>query len=209
MFDLYDSIATQILNCMAALDNEAFLWTPRFTVPDEHLGIPDIGYQEIPVTFPWRTKSRHCDKARSIIKAMKRPPLIQQGYDGASYLPENDTVFLPDRTQFHSEEELYATVFHELVHSTGHESRLYRPRMQIVFNQSADPDLQNAEEEVLTELAAAFLCAHSGIIENTIRGSVAYIRDWAAVISPSNTACAVIDALPDAKRACAYILGQK
>lgn len=204
---LYDSVTTQILNRMEAVDPEAFVWKPRFTVPDDHAGVPHRHYSEIAITYPWLTKSRQCDKARHIIKSMKNPPLIQQGYDHAAYWPEDDIVVLPDRTRFHSEEYLYATAFHELVHATGHGSRLNRSLMQISFNNSAAPDPREAEEEVLTELTAAFLCAESGIIEATLGSSVAYIQGWASTISPQNTACPVIDLLPAARKTCGYILG--
>lgn len=206
MSALYDQTTVQILNRIEALDEQAFVWKPRFTVLDSHTSTAKRYSIEVAAIYPWRTRSRDCDKARSIMKAMSNPPLIKKGYDCAAYCPKDDIVTIPDRAQFHSEEEFYSTLFHELVHSTGHKSRLDRSLFQINFNRSADPDPIEAEEEVLAELTSAFLCAHAGIIESTIASSVAYIRGWSTILSPQNTACALLDVLPAAKRACDYIL---
>jgi len=203
---LYDEITVQILNRIEALDEQAFIWKPRFTVMDSDITTTKRYTFEVDAIYPWRTRSRDCDKSRNIIKAMNNPPLIKQGYDYAAYCPIEDTVKIPDRTEFHSEEEFYSTVFHELVHSTGHNSRLDRSLLQIDFNRSADPDPREAEEEVLTELASAFLCGHAGIIDKTIASSVAYIQRWSTVLNPQNTACALLELLPEARRACDYVL---
>ena len=46
--------------------------------------------------------------------------------DRAFYRPSDDAIFLPLREQFRSTAEYYSTTFHEMVHSTGHASRLDR-----------------------------------------------------------------------------------
>ena len=63
----------------------------------------------------------------SIITNMPDRPIIEHGGDRAYYLPALDTVTVPRRSQFVSIEEYYATVFHEITHSTGHTTRLARP----------------------------------------------------------------------------------
>ncbi len=42
------------------------------------------------------------------------------------YQPLLDLVFMPPISSFHSSNEYYLTLFHELAHSTGHETRLKR-----------------------------------------------------------------------------------
>lgn len=46
--------------------------------------------------------------------------------DRAFYSPSKDYVSMPKKEQFKDIEEFYATLFHELAHSTGHSSRLNR-----------------------------------------------------------------------------------
>ena len=60
----------------------------------------------------------------------------------------DDLIRMPDISQFMSAEGYYATLFHELVHWTGHSKRL-------------DRDMRGAyaDEELVAELAAAFICA--------------------------------------------------
>jgi antirestriction protein ArdC len=46
--------------------------------------------------------------------------------DRAFYRPATDSIHLPDRGQFPTADNYYATALHELGHWTGHESRLDR-----------------------------------------------------------------------------------
>lgn len=50
--------------------------------------------------------------------------VIHQFQNHAFYRPQTDTITLPARTQFDSQANYYSTMLHELVHSTGHKSRL-------------------------------------------------------------------------------------
>lgn len=55
-----------------------------------------------------------------------KPDIEHNGHGRAFYRPATDTVHLPEKTRFDSEQAYYATLFHELAHSTGHETRLNR-----------------------------------------------------------------------------------
>lgn len=59
--------------------------------------------------------------------------LIQRVGNEAYYSPSRDCVVLPVPEQFKSMEERYSTAFHELAHSTGHQSRLDRLRATAHF----------------------------------------------------------------------------
>src|ERR1019366_8671646 len=78
--------------------------------------IPAIA--ETPVPLP--------TKAEAIVENMPQRPEIRRGMSKAFYFPAIDLVGLPLRERFEDEAEYYATLFHELVHSTGHASRLNR-----------------------------------------------------------------------------------
>jgi antirestriction protein ArdC len=107
------------------------------------------------------------------------PSLAYDGIDSAYYRPATDAVHVPEFKQFNSPGEAYATLFHELGHSTGHESRLDRldPGVKLAAFGSED----YSKEELVAEFTAAFLCAETGI-DNTRDNSVAYIANWLRVL---------------------------
>ena len=76
-------------------------------------------------------------------------------------------------------EAWYATYFHELVHATGHSSRLDRglDRNLAPFG---SPDY--GKEELVAEMGAAFLCGHAGITPATVESSAAYVQGWLRTI---------------------------
>jgi antirestriction protein ArdC len=114
-------------------------------------------------------------QAEAIVAGMPTPPRINfNGGDKAYYRPDNDSVHLPGRNSFDSSGEYYSTLFHELSHSTGHESRLNRQTLTEVVPFGSET---YSKEELVAEFGAAFLCAHSGI-ENTVNNSSAYIKGW-------------------------------
>jgi antirestriction protein ArdC len=69
-------------------------------------------------------------QAEAIVANMPNPPNIRDdgGYQ-AYYRPLTDSIHLPQRNSFDSASEYYSTLFHELGHSTGHQSRLNRPTL--------------------------------------------------------------------------------
>jgi antirestriction protein ArdC len=107
-----------------------------------------------------------------IIDGMENPPTIEHGGDQAFYRPATDHVQLPELKRFESAESYYCTAFHELVHSTGHESRLNRPDIKS-STFGTDP---YAKEELVAEIGASYLCAAAKI--NQVQQNAAYIRSW-------------------------------
>ena len=65
-------------------------------------------------------------KPEDIVAGMPQPPILKHGMTHAYYSPREDCVGLPPRERFEKTEDYYSTVFHEFVHSTGHEKRLKR-----------------------------------------------------------------------------------
>lgn len=94
----------------------------------------------------------------------------------AYYTPGLDKVTMPPRDSFKSSPAYYSTLFHELTHSTGHESRLHR------FDASGLHGFGSADyskEELVAELGAAFLLAKLGIrTETEAEQNQAYINGW-------------------------------
>jgi antirestriction protein ArdC len=107
---------------------------------------------------------------------------------------------MPAGSHFVDTPHYYSTLFHELVHSTGHESRLHR-----TFGDRFGDDLYN-KEELVAEMGAAFLCAIAGIAnEHTDRNTTAYIQNWMAKLEEDNRL--IIHAAANAQRAVDMILG--
>jgi len=113
------------------------------------------------------------DAAQKIIRNMPRRPAMVPGrpaYDAGA-----DIVSLPAFERFTCAEEFYSTAFHELAHSTGHGSRLGRKEVvEAAF--FGDPDY--SKEELVAEMAAAFLCNEAGIAPQTLANNAAYIQHW-------------------------------
>ena len=145
--------------------------------------------------------------ANPIIEAEK----IVAGYHGPSidtkglrpcYLPLKDTVEMPERNMFFSPEGYYATLFHELVHSTGHASRLDRDiETPAPFG---SPDY--SREELVAELGAAFLCSEAGIAPPVIENQAAYLAGWLKVLKTDRRA--IVTAAGQAEKAADLILGR-
>lgn len=103
------------------------------------------------------------------------PKIVYAAQSRAVYSPALDRVTLPPHSSFQSEEAHLGTLFHELVHSTGHESRLNR------FVKTGLPTDAYAEEELVAELGAAILNGYFGI-DSTHEQSAAYIANWLSVL---------------------------
>ena len=95
---------------------------------------------------------------------------VDIGSGSPSYSQTADFVFMPDLNSFQSPERYYATLFHEMIHWTGHSSRLNR------IASSKFGSEEYAFEELVAELGASFLSARFGI--ETVTQSGAYLRGW-------------------------------
>lgn len=115
------------------------------------------------------------EKCEQIVRAYKTIPAIDHGGDRACYSPTFDRVSMPHKEAFDTREAYYATLFHELVHSTGHEMRLKRDG---IMNPIRFGSHDYSFEELVAECGSAFLCSHAGIIDHTLDNSAAYIASW-------------------------------
>jgi len=139
-----------------------------------------------------------------LVANMPQRPVIKHGMAMASYSPAGDVVNMPDPARFKSEDHYYATLFHELVHSTGHEQRLKRAGILERNGYGSDP---YAKEELVAELGGAFLCGHTGIVDRTINSSAAYLEGWLKSLKEDKTL--IVHAAAQAQKAADFILGHK
>ncbi|MFG6179735.1 zincin-like metallopeptidase domain-containing protein, partial [Halomonas sp. THAF12] len=97
--------------------------------------------------------------------------------DRAFYNPVADRIQLPLPSQFDEAIGYYGTALHELVHWTGHRDRLDRDG---IARWKGPKSPEYAAEELVGELGAAFLCAHSGI-PGELRHE-GYIEHWLSAL---------------------------
>lgn len=143
-------------------------------------------------------------EAEKIITEMPNCPKIEHRGDRAFYRPRQDLIRLPEVKDFVNMQEYYSTAFHELAHSTGHESRLNRPE---VMDHSAFGSHKYSKEELVAEMGAAFLAGHSGFVDRTIENSAAYLQSWLNVLKSDSRM--LIQAAGKAQKAADYILNVK
>jgi antirestriction protein ArdC len=124
---------------------------------------------------------------------------IEHGKSKACFIPSADVIYMPNKTDFRSVPDYYATGLHELTHWTGHKSRLARD-----FS-GRFGDAAYAFEELIAELGAAFLCAHSSIDGQLQHES--YIGNWLKVLK--NDKRAIFAASAAARRASEFLIGEQ
>lgn len=90
------------------------------------------------------------------------------------YSPPKDEIGMPEITFFTTSERYYESFFHEMVHSTGHETRLDR-NLQDRGKESY------AKEELIAEYGAAMLMSKTGSAEG-FENLAAYLKHWWHVI---------------------------
>ena len=137
-----------------------------------------------------------------IVAKMPLPPAIQHGMAAACYSPANDTIDMPDRDRFERRGQLSRQLFHELVHSTGHEKRLKRAGIVDGNGFGSDP---YGREELIAEMGSAFLCGYAGIVDRTINHSAAYLEGWLKQLKQDRTL--IVHAAAQAQKAADFILG--
>lgn len=143
------------------------------------------------------------ETAEKIVMQMPNPPAILYGYGKACYIPRLDQIHLPNKDNFITSEGYYSTLFHELTHSTGHETRLSR---EGVMNQAMFGDERYSKEELVAEFGAAFLCAEAGISQNQTECNSAYISSWLERLNSDKRM--LVQAASQAQKAADYILNR-
>jgi len=169
--------------------------------------IDGISFPE-PEALPELTATAACDRARALVAGMPNAPKFQEGTAVPCYRPRTDSVHMPERRYFQTEEAYYSTLFHELAHCTGHASRL--ARKSLLENKGIDAEGEArkvyAEEELVAEMGASFLCAQAGIIEAELGNSAAYLQGWIDALKSKDAKGWIIRAASQAQKAADYIL---
>ena len=139
--------------------------------------------------------------AQSIVENYPNAPEIKHGGNRAYYSPPADYVQMPNASNFDSANDYYRTLFHELIHSTGHPSRLNR---ELNTNHKSEA---YAKEELTAEMGAVFLSAWAGILWYNNKNHAAYLKSWNnAIKEAENDSKFIMRAAAAAQKATDYIL---
>jgi antirestriction protein ArdC len=158
------------------------------------------GLKNIPA--PVETLLSAPSKPEEIVALMPKRPEIKHGMSKAFYSPGADMVAMPDRARFEKDAGYFATLFHELIHATGHASRLNRPTLTELAGFGSNP---YCKEELIAEMGAAFLCGQAGIEESTLENSAAYVQNWLQQLQ--NDKKLIVQAAAQTQKAADFILG--
>ncbi len=149
-----------------------------------------------------KTRDFHpIEEAERIVKSMPQCPPIYHKKQRAYYTPVKDYVNMPLQGTFISDEEYYSALFHELTHSTGHESRLGRKSLTTLAGFGSH---EYSKEELIAEMGSAYLCGHCGISQRVIDNQAAYIQGWLGRLRKDPKM--VVWAASQAQKAADYIL---
>lgn len=99
--------------------------------------------------------------------AQKYGVSVEERYGISEAYAQGMRVVLPDKTQYESVYEYYATAFHELAHNTKRTGE--NPREGISY----------AQEELVAEITASFLCASLHLQDDrSLQNNLAYLKGW-------------------------------
>ncbi len=159
--------------------------------------LPSVDPQPVPQPFAPIARAEQI-----ATKYLATGPTLARGGDRACYSPAIDHVQMPRPESFTVPTAYYSTLYHELAHSTGHVSRLNRPGI--------GHDLQRfgtetySREELVAEIASAFLAADAGI-DHDIPQVAAYCRSWLTVLRDDRRL--ILTAAAQASKAADYVTG--
>ena len=156
-------------------------------------GLPAHYYAKPEPRFNPIQRIEHAERFFAALKAD-----IRHGGTQAYYAQGSDTIRMPPFEAFCDAESYYATLAHESTHWTKHPSRLDRE-----FGRKQWGDEGYAEEELVAELGAAFLCADLELALQPREDHASYIAHWLSVLQ--NDKRAIFRAAAHAQRAADHL----
>lgn len=150
----------------------------------------DTYYEHQPIEHAQRIAEQYLYTASVLLE--------HQRCSEATYSPIMDRIIMPMQYQFADSISYYSTLFHEMAHSTGHESRLNRT-MSLSMKSS-----DYAKEELIAELTTAAMLNDLGIeTPSSFRTSAAYIASWISHLD--NDPRFIVNAASNAEKAFSLI----
>lgn len=154
----------------------------------------------LPEKFAATTEVSPIRPVPDIIANWHNKPEIRWAGNRAFYTVTTDTLTIPPYEQFHDETGYVSTLFHEAAHATGHASRLNR-----TFGKRFG-DTEYSKEELIAEIASAFLCVVSGN-PFKVDDTAAYLQHWLTALKSDKMM--LVYAASAANKVVEYIVNNK
>ena len=136
-------------------------------------------------------------ETNELAEAILALPVIKYLGGRAFYLESADVIILPPRSAFENLDLFYGAALHEIIHYSGHPSRLART------SGKRFGDRGYAFEELVAEIGAAFLGAHAAIPFEEMHHPE-YINSWLEILKGDSKA--IFTAAAKAQSAADFIL---
>jgi antirestriction protein ArdC len=170
-------------------------WTNVFNL-DQTEGI------QVPSLTAGQSASQPLEKAAAIVENARLCPIHHVAF-AASYSPSEDVIRVPAPSAFRSPEDYHHTLYHEMVHASGHSSRLDREGLT---QRTGFGSKQYSKEELIAELGAAFLSNEAGVLDSVrFENSAAYLASWSEKLE--NDPRMIVAAASHAQRSSDFIMG--
>lgn len=142
-------------------------------------------------------------KATRLCKAWSKIVKMEDvDIDKAYYVPSKDYIKIPPISCYKNINEYFATKFHEMIHSTGHKSRLNRFEENSYFGNEP-----YSKEELVAEIGSQMLLAECGLVDDKVnQNSIAYLQSWLKVLK--NDITLITYAAQKAQKACDLIFNE-
>jgi antirestriction protein ArdC len=135
-------------------------------------GLPDIYYAK---AAPTLDPVARVDRAENFFAACRAT--VKHRGNRAYYAQELDYVQMPPFECFRDAESYYSTLAHEMTHWTKHPARLARD-----FGRKTWGDEGYAQEELVAELGASFVCADLELAIEPREDNASYIAHWLEIL---------------------------
>ena len=159
----------------------------------------DFHYPEVQLK-----ENEKIERCEELVKNIPSPPeFVSINASRCYYEPLLDCVNMPPIEHFDSSEEYYNSLYHELIHSTGHEKRLNREGITgLTIDRKS---YSYSAEELVAELGASFLCGISGIdCKPLLENNASYINGWLKVLKEDSKF--IFRVAKDAQKAVDYLM---
>lgn len=192
----FDEITGEEIEVIKKLDTPVFKKASVFNI-DQVEGIDKEKIQEIIRSgYDKLDTFNNIEVCEAILQNVDLPINHLVGAGSAYYKPSTDSIHLPSKEQFKSEEAYYSVAFHELGHATGHEKRLGRDLSGQFGSESY------AKEELRAEIYSYLQAKELGIAFD-LENHQSYVKSWAKDLE--NNKFEIIEAVKDAMKMVKYV----
>lgn len=174
-------------------------------------GVPVLSYSTVyaasdteGITVPEKNVQRDfvpVEKAERIVSMMPKVPVIEHAGYSIYYDVGKDVIWMPQPECYEWDDDFYCDLFMEVTHSTGAAHRLERTGFAEYF---CSRTRQFSNEELISEMGSAFLCAITGVVPDMTERSAMYFEGWLKKLQ--SEPAMVIETAYQAQEAVDYIL---